>query len=182
MLSHDTPFRWPFAGSLEQSSRPGESRLKHQAIVVWPHRASNLVASGSEHVEMRSSVIELIAFLFDRDFHSRSLRLRNDREQGAYWPVDTQPELPRMEIGNHRRHSAEVISMRMRDRDHIETIEASIPKIRRDHLFADIKVRMHPLRQASGINEESAASGVTSRMESPCPTSMVVISITPARR
>src|SRR5258708_24279966 len=152
MLFHDAPFRRTFRVSFQQSGSSGKSGRKHQAIVVRPHRAGDLVASRSEHVEMRSSVIELIAFLFYRDFNSRSLRLRNDREQGAYWPVDTQPEFPRTEIGNHRRHSAEVISMRMSDRDHVETIEASIPKIRRDHLFAEIKVRMHPLRQASGLN------------------------------
>ena len=64
-----------------------------------------------------------------------------------------------MEIRNHRGHPAEVVGMRMRDHDHVEMIDASIPKIRRDHLFAEIEVRMHPLRQASSINEQGAALG-----------------------
>ena len=38
-------------------------------------------------------------------------------------------------------------------------IDAAIPKIRRDHLLADIEVGMHPLRQASGINQQGAALG-----------------------
>src|SRR5882762_658132 len=64
MLFHDAPFRRTFRVSLEQSSGPGKSGGKHQAIVIRLHRPGGLVASGSEHVEMRSPVIELVAFFF----------------------------------------------------------------------------------------------------------------------
>src|SRR4029077_4679760 len=64
MLFHDAPFCWTFRISLEQSGRPGKSGRKHQAIGVRPHRPGSLVASGSEHVEMHSTVIELVAFFF----------------------------------------------------------------------------------------------------------------------
>src|ERR1035441_7066679 len=77
MLFHDAPFRRTFRVSLEQSGCPAKSGTKHQAIVVWPHQAGDLVASGSEHVEMHAAVIELIAFFFYRNFHSRSLGLCN---------------------------------------------------------------------------------------------------------
>src|SRR5450759_3850125 len=112
MLFHDAPFRRTLRISFEQSGRPAKSGRKHQAIVVRPHRPGDLVASGSEHVEMRSTVIELIAFFFYRDFHSRSLGLRNDRRQVAHRLVDTQPEFSRVKICNHRGHPTEMVSMR----------------------------------------------------------------------
>src|SRR5208282_1520004 len=56
MLFHDAAFRRTLRVSLEQSGRPAEGRGKHQAIVVRAHRAGDLVASGSEHVEMRSAI------------------------------------------------------------------------------------------------------------------------------
>src|ERR1017187_10843671 len=64
MLFHDVPLRETFRASLEQSGRPAESGRKHQAIVVRTHQPGDLIASGSEHVEMHAAVIELIALFF----------------------------------------------------------------------------------------------------------------------
>jgi hypothetical protein len=64
-----------------------------------------------------------------------------------------------VEICKYRGHTAEVVGMRMRDDDHVETIDASMPEVRRDHLFAEIKVGMHPLRKSSGINEQGTTCG-----------------------
>src|ERR1035437_1385108 len=108
---------------------------------------------------MRSAVIECIAVLLNGNVHSLSLGLRNDRREFAYGLIDTQPEFSSVEICHHRGHSAEVVGMRMRDDDHVQMIDASIPKIRRDHLFTDIEIRMHPLWNASGIDEQRAAFG-----------------------
>src|SRR5208283_3096661 len=127
-------------------SRPGKRGREHQAIVIGTHQPGDLVASGSEHAEVRSTVIELIAIFFYRDYHSRAPGLRNDRRQLADRLVDAHPEFPRVEIRNYRGHSAKVVGVRMRNHDDVETIEASIPKIRRHHLLAEIEVGMHPLR------------------------------------
>src|SRR6266851_4072473 len=63
-LFHDALFRWTFRVSLEQSGCTAKRGSKHQAVVVRPHRPGDLVASGGEHVEMRSAIIELIDFFF----------------------------------------------------------------------------------------------------------------------
>src|SRR6266851_9426309 len=65
-LFHDALFRWTFRVPLKQSGCPAESGRKHEAIVVRPHRAGDLIASGSEDVEMGAAVIEFIAFFFYR--------------------------------------------------------------------------------------------------------------------
>src|SRR5208337_1692482 len=67
MLFHHTPFHRTLRVSLQQSGCPANSGRKHQAIVVRTHRSGDLVASGSEHMEMRSTVIELIALLSYRN-------------------------------------------------------------------------------------------------------------------
>src|SRR5208282_6400726 len=152
-------FGWTLRVTFEQSGRPAESGGEDQAIVVRTHRAGDLVAPGSEHTEMRSSVIELIAVFFYGDSHSCALSLLDDRQQLACGFIDTYPEFSRVEICNHRGHSSEVVGMRMRDYDHVQTIDASMPEIRRDHLFAEIKVGMHPLRKSSGINQQGATLG-----------------------
>ena len=106
-------------------------------------------------MKVRSAIIELIAFLLDRNCDSRALRLRHHRRELAHRMVDTQPQFPRMKISHHRRHSPVVVGMRMRDHHHVKMIDPPIPKIRRHHLFAQIEVGMHPRRQSSRIDEQS---------------------------
>src|SRR5271156_4747133 len=63
-LLHDAPFRPTFRISLEQRGGRAKGGREHQTIVVRTHGAGDLVASGSKHGEMRSSIVELIAFFF----------------------------------------------------------------------------------------------------------------------
>src|SRR5271155_1721173 len=129
MLLDDVPFGWTLRVAFEQGGRPAESGGKHQAIVVRAHGSGNLVAAGGEHADMRPAIIELIAIFFYGYFHARSLGLLEDRQQLARGFVDAYPEFSRVEICNHRGHTAEVVGVRMGDRDDVETIDASIPEI-----------------------------------------------------
>ena len=108
-------------------------------------------------MKMSSAVIEFLSFFLHRDFHPRSLGLRHHRRQFAHRLVDTDPEFPRMEVRDHRRHSSQMVGMRMRDHHHVQMIDAPIPQIGGNHLLADVEVGMHPLRQPSGINQQCAA-------------------------
>ena len=83
MLFHDAAFRWTLRVAFKQSGRAGESRGENQAIIVCAHRAGDLVASGSEHLEVRSAEIEFVAVFFYGYFHARLLSLLDDRQQLA---------------------------------------------------------------------------------------------------
>jgi len=73
--------------------------------------------------------------------------------------VDAEPEFLRSEVGNDGGHSTHVVGVRVRDGDGVETVNATRPEIRRDNLFADVEVGMHPVREASGVDEQSVAVG-----------------------
>ena len=69
-----------------------------------------------------------------------------------------------------------MVGVRVCDGDGVETMNATRPEIRRDDLFADVEVGMHPEGKASGVDEERVAIGRDDEGESPCPTSMAVTS------
>jgi hypothetical protein len=50
-----------------------------------------------------------------------------------------------------------VVGVRVRDGDGVETMNATRPEIRRDDLFTDVEVGMHPEGKASGVDEERVA-------------------------
>jgi len=52
-----------------------------------------------------------------------------------------------------------VVGVSVRDSDGVEAMNATRPEVRRDDLFADVKVGVHPVREASGVDEQSAAVG-----------------------
>src|ERR1700735_5755468 len=70
--------------------------------------------------------------------------------------VNADPKLARMKVCDHGRHPPKMGGMGMRDHDRIQTIDAAIPEIRRNHLLSNIEIGMHPLRQTSGIDQQSA--------------------------
>jgi hypothetical protein len=57
---------------------------------------------------------------------AHALRLRNNGCQLTHGMIDADSQLSRMKIGYHRRHSSQMIGVRMRDRHHIQVIDASI--------------------------------------------------------
>jgi len=64
-----------------------------------------------------------------------------------------------MEICDDRRHAAEMIGMRVRDHDGVDVVDAAIPQIGRNNLLADVKIGVHPERQASRVHQENTSSG-----------------------
>src|ERR1039458_4719422 len=106
---------------------------------------------------MHPTVVKLISTLFPYTTLFRSQRLHHDRRELPLRLVDADPELLWMEIRNDRRHASEMVGVRVSDYHGVEAIDAAIPQIRRDDLFSDVEVGVHPLRQAAGINQHRAA-------------------------
>jgi hypothetical protein len=74
-----------------------------------------------------AAVIEFISFFLHRHLQAHALRSRNNGCQLTHGIIDADSPLSRMKIGYHCGHSSQMIGVRMRDRHHIQVIDASIP-------------------------------------------------------
>src|SRR5207244_12625910 len=72
-----------------------------------------------------------------RDGPGRYVALRHDAlesmEEGGFASHPVRPELPHFELAQNEGQAADVIQLRMRGHDHIESSNATIPEYRRDH-------------------------------------------------
>src|SRR4051812_46833690 len=64
-----------------------------------------------------------------------------------------------MEVFNNARQSANMVAVRMRERNDVKVVQASRPKIRRDHIFAKIEFTAHRTNAAATINEHGSSLG-----------------------
>ena len=107
---------------------------------------------------------------------------RSSRQVGAVGS-GAGPQLLGVEIGHQRGQAADVILVRVRERHHIDAADAAVPQVGRHHVFADIELRPGPGGRTAGMPPPSTSmrlpSGKTTRMLSPWPTSMAVISNSP---
>src|SRR5579864_2752136 len=62
------------------------------------------------------------------------------------------PQLARSKIRDHARHAADVVGVAVSDGDGIEVLKATVPKVRRDHLLADIELRDPWAEHAAGVH------------------------------
>src|ERR1041385_7255344 len=58
-----------------------------------------------------------------------------------------------MKVFNDARQAADMVAMRMRERDHVKMVQSSRPKIRRNHIFAKIKLTAHRPDTAAAVDQ-----------------------------
>src|SRR5436305_13860699 len=59
-----------------------------------------------------------------------------------------------MEVADYRRQTTHVIGMGMSKCDRIYSGDATRPQIRRDHIFADVHLRVRPEGQATAVYQQ----------------------------
>src|ERR1700730_49906 len=70
MLLNQPLLRRTLSVSLQQSSRRAKGSCKYEAVVVRAHGTGPLISPRSKHLEVHSTVVELVAFLSYKNLHS----------------------------------------------------------------------------------------------------------------
>src|SRR6266496_6152232 len=113
----------------------------------------------SKYAEARSPELENITRFAIHDFDPELMRLSQQSANFVVRNSFRQPQFARTEIADDCRHSAHVVGASMRERDRVNMRNSARPEIRRDHVFADIHLRMGPERQAACVHHQGFSIG-----------------------
>ena len=156
LLFRDLLFRLSLCVSFQQGGCFSVNQFHHQGFIVAPR--GQVLRARSQDSHLCPAKVKLITRLMLDHAHPQFLRLL---PQGFHLRIRgiAQPQLPRPEVGQDGSGPALVIGMRVRDGNRVEMADATRPQIGRHHVFADIQIRMYPLRQASSVHQQNAAGG-----------------------
>lgn len=88
---------------------------------------------------------------------TQSVRLCDDAIERRTRRQQSNPQLPRPKVFQHRHHSADVVGVAMGDCNHVQPRDTAPPKIGRDDVLAEIELRGATTDWTSGIDEQDAS-------------------------
>src|SRR5205085_6031081 len=83
--------------------------------------------------------------------------LHNQVFESAAGRQQADPEFLRTKVFQDRRHPSDVIRVAMRNRNRIETRDATAPKIGRDHIFSEVELGTSAPDGATRVDEQGSS-------------------------
>ncbi len=111
-------------------------------------------------------------------------RDRKNCSIGGALNVAANPEFSHAKIFKNGGKTSQMILVRMRERDHVNSFDPARPQVGRNHIFADIDSGTHSARMkspefAAAVDQHGAPAGKERKRLSPWPTSRTVTSRRP---